>query len=148
MAAQTNVHARSSDGHHLQVQHTSTDSPILPAENLRQLQQIDPSLVSWVVSQTEQEATHRRREETRINWFILIERMAGIIAGTIVAIFGLGLAGYLVLQGHDWAGVGLGGVSLGTIVSVLVARNHKKPTSNEDPKKTPVKRARSKPKAS
>jgi hypothetical protein len=68
----TSVQARNRDGNHLNLQHTSTDSPILPAENLRQLQAIDPSLVQWVINQTEQESIHRRKEEGKINWFILI----------------------------------------------------------------------------
>jgi len=41
---------------------TDTDSPILPAAQLRELQAIDPKLVEWVIQQTEVEANFRRRE--------------------------------------------------------------------------------------
>lgn len=134
MAAHTSVQAHTNeDGKKFSLHHTSTDSPILPAENLRQLQQISPELVQWVVTQTELEAQYRRKENAKLNWFILIERLAGIITGTLVAIFGLGLGGYLILEGHDWAGVALSGVGLSTIVSILVARerNKKKTASSK-----------------
>ena len=121
----TDIQASEPDGRKVSVQHTSTDSPILPAGNLRELQQIDPTLVAWVINETEKEASHRRSETTKINWFILIERLSGVIAGAAVAIFGLGIAAYLVLQGHDWAGAGIGGATLVTIVSVLVSHNKK-----------------------
>jgi len=118
----TNLQAQNKDGQNLSFQHTTTDSPLLPAENLRQLHAINPELVTWVITQTEQEAGHRRRQESRINWFILVERMSGVIAGAGVAIFGLSAGTYLILRGHDMAGVGISGVGLASIVSVLVAR--------------------------
>lgn len=135
----TSVQAHNKDGHQLNVQHTSTDSPILPAENLRQLQAIDPQLVQWVITQTELESSHRRHEETKINWFILIERMSGVIIGGLVAVFGLSVGAYLILQGHDWAGVGISGVGLASIVSVLVARQQSK-QKNEPSNKPPIKK--------
>ncbi|MFZ6690254.1 hypothetical protein [Undibacterium sp. SXout20W] len=119
----TNVQAQSKEGHQLNLQHTSTDSPILPAENLRQLQEIDPVLVGWVIHQTELEASHRRKQESRINIFILVEKLSGVAAGLIAAVFGLAMSGYLVMQNHDFAGISLGGVGLATIVSILVARH-------------------------
>ena len=136
----TSVQAHRNDGHQVNVQHTSTDSPILPAENLRQLATIDPALVQWVVKQTELESAHRRSQEAKINWFILIERLSGVIAGTFVAVFGLATGGYLINIGHDWAGVGISGVGLATIVSVLVARRQpakqeEEPLPNKPPKK-------------
>ena len=125
----TSVQTHSKTGHQVKLQHTTTDSPILPAENLRQLSAIDPSLVQWVINQTELEAEHRRKQESRINVFVFTERLSGIAAGTFVALFGLALGGYLILNGHDWAGLGISGVSLTTIVSILVTR--KKVTSDD-----------------
>jgi uncharacterized membrane protein len=127
MAAHTSVQAHTNeDGQRLSLHHTSTDSPILPVENLKQLNEINPNLVQWVVKQTELEAQHRRKETAKINWFVLIEELAGMIFGAVVAIFGLGLGGYLILEGHDWAGVAISGVGLSTIVSILVARERDK----------------------
>ena len=134
----TKVQATNPDGRQLSVSHTTSDSPILPAVNLQQLQQIDPSLVKWVVDQTQIEATHRRKESTSINRFIFAERISGVIAGALVSIIGLVISGYLVLQGHDWAGVALGGATLITIVTVLVTGkkdSDDKPLSGRQAKK-------------
>lgn len=134
----TRVQAHNADGHQLDVQHTTTDSPILPAANLRELKDIDPGLVPWVINQTELESKHRRYEESRVNLFILFERMSGIIAGTLVAVFGLSLGAYLVMHDHDVAGVGISGVGLASIVSVLVARQRSRspqPSQNPQPKR-------------
>ena len=117
----TNLQATNSDGQRLSVSETTTDSPLLPASNLQQLQQIDPTLVQWVVKQTEAEANFRRRESSKLNNYIFIERVSGVITGALVALFGLAVSGYLIYSGHDWAGAALGGATLVTIVTVLVS---------------------------
>lgn len=132
----TNLQATDAEGRKLSLQHTSTDSPILPAANLRELHQIDPSLVAWVVKETEIEATHRRTETTTVNRYIFVERISGVIAGTLVAVFGFAAATYLVLQNHDWAGVAIGGTTLATIVSVLVSHNRKSKSDTGSPAST------------
>ncbi|MDP1871701.1 MAG: hypothetical protein Q8K61_08740 [Gallionella sp.] len=134
----TNLQATDANGGRLSVQHTSTDSPILPAANLRDLQQINPELVTWVVKETEVEATHRRAETTRVNRYVFIERMSGVILGALVAIVGFLIAAYLVLKNHDVAGVAIGGATLGTIVSVLVSHNKK--AASEAAKNAPAAR--------
>lgn len=134
----TRVQATNPDGGQLSVSRTTTDSPILPAANLQQLQQIDPKLVPWVIEQTEKEANFRRSETHRINGFVFIERISGVIAGAIVAIVGLIVAGYLVYSGHDWAGAVVGGATLVAIVTVLVTGkkgSEEKPLPGKQPKK-------------
>jgi hypothetical protein len=139
----TSVQAHSKEGDQFNLQHTITDSPILPAENLRQLQAIDPSLVKWVVEQTEKESDHRRREDSKINFFIFFERLSSVLAGVVVALFGLSLGGYLIMNGHDWAGVGLCGTGLASIISVLVARhNANKPNTRTNDSKPAPRRPR------
>lgn len=138
----TNVHATNSQGHQLSINHTSTDSPILPAANLQQLQQIDPSLVQWVVTQTEIEANHRRQSEVRINRYIFIERISGVVAGAFVAVFGLAVGGYLIYKGHDWAGTILCGSTLGVIVTVLVTKQRANSSQDQPPPKHKTKTTR------
>jgi multisubunit Na+/H+ antiporter MnhB subunit len=132
----TSVQATNQQGEHVSIQQTSTDSPILPAANLQQLQQIDPKLVDWVVEQTKVEADHRRKIERQINWFVFIERMSGVLAGAAVAIFGLGISAYLVLHGHEWAGVAVSGTTLATIVTVLVTKDHRKVAPKSEPQQS------------
>ena len=72
MANQTVVQTGNKEGDHLSVQHTSTDSPILPAANIRELQLIDPSLLPFVIEQTRLEANFRRTETKRISNFVFL----------------------------------------------------------------------------
>lgn len=116
----TNLQSTNSEGNQVSVQHTSTDSPILPAANLEQLKLIDPSLIPFVVEQTKLEAAARRKSNSQVNLYIFIEKISGVIVGGLVAIIVFLIGGYLVLQGHDAAGVGICGTALGTIIAVLV----------------------------
>lgn len=139
----TNLQATNSDGHTVSVQHTQTDSPILPAANLAELQRIDPSLVPFVMEQTRLEAEWRRKSTGRLNMYVFIERISGVLVGAVIAIFVFAIAGYLILQGHDWAGVGICGSALVAIVGIFVTRKmsekKEEPTS---PKRVPKTRAK------
>ena len=123
----TNLQASDPSGHRLSVSETTTDSPILPAANLQQLQQIDPSLVQWVVKQTESESIFRRTETRRVNTFIFLERISGVIVGAAVAIAGLTVAAYVAIQGHEIAASVIGGATLVAIVTVIVTRKSDRP---------------------
>lgn len=121
---QTNLRAVNPDGQTFHVQHTSTDSPILPAANLLQLHQIDPSLVDFVVAETGKEAAHRRKQDARINTFIFCEKLSGVLIGGALAFFVFALGGYLILHGHDTAGVTICGAGLVSIVALFVNRQN------------------------
>ena len=140
MGNHTQVHATGSNGQQLSVQHTSTDSPILPAANLEHLQKINPDLVGFVVDQTQKEAEFRRSENKRTNTFIFIERISGVVLGAAVAIIGLLIGGYLILQGHDWAGTAICGTTLATIVGVLVTKSNQIKADSEP--KPPARKSR------
>lgn len=134
---QTKLQATHPDGRQLHLSETTSDSPILPVAQLAELQKIDPALVQWVVSQTQLESAFRRSETTRVNKFIFCERISGVIAGSLVAIFGLGVAAYVAVNGHDWVAVAIGGATLATIVTVLVVRNESKENQDDETQPAP-----------
>lgn len=135
-----NLHSVDRDGKSVSLNHTSTDSPILPAAQLLQLKEIDPTLVNWVVEQTEIEATSRRSQEKRVDWFIFAERMSGVLMGGVVALGGLAISAYVIVNGHDWAGVGIGGATLATIVVAFITKDRgNKPKEVLPPPKVVVK---------
>jgi hypothetical protein len=136
---QTSLQATDKDGQTVSVHHTQTDSPILPAANLLALAEIRPDLVDFVLDQTKTEADHRRKSQSLRDTFIFIERISGVVAGAIIALFVFALGGYLVLQGHDWAGVAICGTTLVGIVSLFVSRQWSARTPGQAPEK-PVKR--------
>ncbi len=130
MADHTEFHAASKDGEQLSVRKTSTDSPILPSENIRELQSIDPRFVDFVLQQTEMEAEFRRKETKRTNTFVFTERMSGVVAGVIVALTFCSLGFVAIMNGHDWAGTALCGFTLVSIISIFVT---KKITDKSEP---------------
>lgn len=134
MAKHTQVKTQNPNGNSLQLTHHETDSPVLPVAQLEQLHTFRPDLVDWVKDQTEQEANHRRARVDRVDTFILIERLSGLIAGTIISCIGLLIAAYLALHGQAWVAGVLGGGTLVGLVTVLVQgkKSIKKPADQKN----------------
>jgi hypothetical protein len=107
---------------------------------MRELQNIDPNLVPFIVEQTRLEAEFRRSENRRTNTFIFFERISGVAAGVAVSLVGLSLGYSLIMNGHDWGGVGICGTSLATIVYVLVTKRKPDTTNEDKAKPTPQNR--------
>lgn len=109
------------NGNSLQPAHRDeTDSPVLPIAQLERLHAFRPDLVDWVKEQTGQEAAYRRKRQTRIDTFVLIERLAGLVAGAIISCLGLLVSAWLALDGHPDVAMLLGGGTLVGLVTVLV----------------------------
>lgn len=102
MGRQTHVQAQSRNGDNFRLTAHETDSPVLPVVQLQQLHGFRPDLVDWVKDQTEAEAESRRVRANRIDTFVLIERMGGLVCGALIALAGLGIAAYVALNGQPW----------------------------------------------
>ena len=125
---QTNAHAKTRDGQ-VTVSSVTTDSPILPIEQIAKLKEIVPDRVDWVFSQTEAESNFRRSENRRVNTMMFIERMAGLLFAFLIASFGLGVAVYLAIKGHEIVASIIGGTTLVGLVTAFVAG--RTPTSKQ-----------------
>ncbi|MDQ5921731.1 MAG: hypothetical protein QG673_1790 [Pseudomonadota bacterium] len=56
----TRLNAKSNNGQELDVQHQSTDTPILPsAEYLAQMEKVSPGIIKWFMDETSREAAAR-----------------------------------------------------------------------------------------
>ena len=97
MAKHTQVKAQNPNGNSLQLTQHETDSPVLPVAQLEQLQAFRPDLVDWVRDQTENESVARRTRQSRVDFFIFVERIAGLVAGTLISCLGMGAAILTVL---------------------------------------------------
>jgi hypothetical protein len=146
MANHTVLQAENKEGEHLSVQHTSTDSPILPAANMRELQEIDSKLVPFVIEQTSLEADFRRTETKRVNTLVFIERISGVVFGALIALFVEGLGSYLILRGHDWAGAIICGSALASIVGIFVTKKMTDNKSDDDEVKPEPRAPKPRPK--
>ena len=103
------------------VSQTTTDSPLLPVEQIAQLQQIAPSRVDWVFEQTQIESAARRSETKRINTMVFAERILGLVFALLIAVSGLGVATYLAMNSHDWVAGVIGGATLVGLVTAFIA---------------------------
>ena len=120
MSGSRQTHAKANkDG--LTLSSTTTDSPLLPIEQIARLKELVPDRVDWVFDQTEIESKGRRDENKRINTMMFAERMAGLVFALLVAVIGLGAAVYLAMHDHDVTASILGGGTLVGIVTAFVA---------------------------
>ena len=103
------------------VSSTTTDSPILPIEQIERLQEIAPHRVEWVFDQTQIESHSRRTETKRINTMLFVERMAGLVFALLVSLLGIGAAVYLALEGKEITASIIGGGTLVGLVTAFVA---------------------------
>lgn len=103
------------------VSHTTTDSPLLPIDQIERLREIAPDRVNWVFEQTQIESETRRSENQRINTMIFVERIAGLVFALIIALVGLGAATYLAMNGHEVTASVIGGTTLVGLVTAFVA---------------------------
>lgn len=102
------------------------------------------------------EAAHRRKMDECISGYIFKEKLSGVVAGVIVALVGMIISGYVILQGHDWAGTVLGGAQLVALVSIFVLKklniksddSENKAKTDAVIKKTPRTRTKSNPPSS
>lgn len=122
------------------VQHQETDCPQLPVAELERLYQLDPALVTWVVEQTEAEANHRRRETSRVNWFIFTEHMTGQVFAFLIGLSGMVGGAYVALQGQPVAGGIIASVTIGTLATAFVKGRKPKKSNEVEPEKTSKKK--------
>lgn len=115
---QTNLKAHRGQ---VNVSSTTTDSPILPIEQIERLQQIAPHRVEWVFDQTQIESEDRRATNRRVNLMLFIERIAGLVFALLVAILGLGAAVYLAMNDKEVTASIIGGGTLVGLVTAFVA---------------------------
>jgi hypothetical protein len=111
----------------LVVQDNHSDAPLLPIAGIERLHAVRPDKVDWVFDQTQIEAETRRKEQHRVNTFVFIERMAGIVAAASVGICGIVGGIYAGLQGHDWLGGILATATIGTLAVAFLKRQNQPP---------------------
>ena len=68
--------------------------------------------------------------------------MSGVLIGGFLAFFVFGLGGYLILQGHDAAGLGICGAGLVSIVALFVNRQNNATEQAKAKAKPPITKPR------
>jgi len=106
----------------LTLQHTQTDSPLLPVAQLERLHTFRPDLVDFVIKQTEIEAAHRRAEQKRIGTFVFINKTGGQIFAFLLGLAGLAYGSHVALNGQPWAGATIATVCLTGLAVGFITR--------------------------
>lgn len=115
--------AKSKTGDQLTVHSQDSDALILPVPQLQALHDFRPDLVDLVVQETRLEAAHRRKQETRINVFVFVERLLGQLAAIALAVLGISGGIYAALQGQPWLGGVIVTATIGTLAVTFVRRS-------------------------
>ena len=119
MGRSTTAQLRDKDRQLTVAQH-DTDAPILPVEQIARLKEIHPERVDWVFQEATLEGGFRRSETRRVNTFIFIERLIGMIAGLSIGVTALIIALKLAMAGHDWVAGIVGGTTVVGLVSAFL----------------------------
>ena len=109
------------------VQDNHSDAPLIPISGIERLHAIRPDKVDWIFEQTQIEADNRRHEQSRINIFVFIERIGGILAAMCIGICGIVGGIYAALQGHDWLGGVVATATIGTLAVAFLRRGNTSP---------------------
>lgn len=105
---------------HLTVSQHDTDAPILPVAQLERLHQFYPDGVPWVISEATLEGKFRRKEITRVNTFVFVERVLGIFAGLTIGATALIISYLLAMAGHDSVAAIIGGTTVVALVGAFI----------------------------
>jgi hypothetical protein len=115
MARAVRAQATNRNGDQLTVHSQETDALVLPVQQLEQLHSFRPDLVDFVIEETRLEASHRRKQDSRVDWFIFVERVLGQIGAMVVALLGIGGGIYAGLHGEPKLGALIATVTIGTL---------------------------------
>ncbi|MCX7660011.1 MULTISPECIES: hypothetical protein [Caldimonas] len=105
---------------HVTLSQHETDAPILPIAQIERLRELAPDRVEWFFDETTKEGDFRRAETSRVNGFVFVERLLGILAGLFMGSSALYASYHLAMAGHDWVAAIIGGTTVVGLVSAFV----------------------------
>lgn len=130
MPHQRNVSPESSDEVASPQQYQSI-APILPVAHLERLNCFCPDAIPWVVQETTREAEFRRNELRRMNTFVFVERLLGMLAGLAIGSLALFTSLKLAVAGHDWVAGVVGGTTVIARVGAFIFGKSKPDTDSK-----------------
>lgn len=118
----------------VQIRNDYFSGPIPPPSILADYERLKVGFAERIISMAERQSEHRQslerskaeddsfvsRENARHNKSRDLEAKIGQIFALIFSLFTVGGGLYVILQGHDWAGVSIVGSSLATIATALI----------------------------
>lgn len=98
----------------------SFSGPLPPPQILEDYNRIVPGSANRIIAMAERQADHRRRLESQVISSDITNSRIGLICGLFIGLSGLVAATVIAIYGNPQAGVGMGLVTLASLVSVFV----------------------------
>lgn len=121
--------------------HITTQSwrgPLPTPDDFRGYDEILPGAAERILALAERQAAHRHNMEKAEVAGQYRRSFLGLFAGFVVAVTALGLGGFLINSGHDWAGGLVVGADLVGLTAVFVYGSHSRQSaSNRDGSRRP-----------
>lgn len=99
---------------------TRFSGPLPPPQILEEYNRIVPGSANRILAMAEKQAAHRRMLESQSLSSGVRNSHLGLISGLLVGLGGIVAATVIAIFGHPQAGVGMGFLTLGSLVSVFV----------------------------
>jgi uncharacterized membrane protein len=112
--------------------------PLPTPDDFRGYDEILPGAAERILALAERQAAHRHNMEKAEVAGQYRRSFLGLFAGFVVAVTALGLGGFLINSGHDWAGGLVVGADLVGLTAVFVYGSHSRQSaSNRDGSRRP-----------
>lgn len=98
----------------------SFSGPLPPPQILEDYNRIVPGSANRIIAMAERQADHRRRLEAQVISSDVTNSRIGLLCGLVIGLGGLVAATIIAIYGNPQAGVGMGLVTLASLVSVFV----------------------------
>lgn len=98
----------------------SFSGPLPPPQILEEYNRIVPRSAERIIAMAEAQANHRRRIETQVISSDIRNSRLGLVCGLLIGLGGLVAATLIAIKGNPQAGVSMGFLTLGSLVSVFV----------------------------
>ncbi len=99
---------------------TSFAGPLPPPQILEDYNRIVPGSANRILSMAEKQADHRRHLESQITSSDITNSRVGLVFGLVIGLSGIAAATVIAIYGNPQAGVGMGLLTLGSLVGVFV----------------------------
>jgi uncharacterized membrane protein len=105
---------------------TFTTGPLPDPELLEKYNTIITNGAERIMSMAEKQSEHRQTLEKIVIGSDVNRQNWGVIAGFVLTVFGLIASVYVIINGHDAAGVGIFGGALVTIIITFLTGTHQR----------------------
>lgn len=110
----------------IKIQGASFQGPLPHPNDFAQYDTVLPGAAERILAMTEKQASHRQNIEYMVLRSDGRRAWVGTVFAFLLGLVGLTVSGYVIVQGHDWAGAGMGGATLTSMVTSFIYGSSKR----------------------